>query len=165
MMTYKEIEGYLRDSKPVVWLPSATLDVEFAIPIVPMGVSSDCALFTGNPGDTYVSIPMYELFPSLDAAKNEIDRRISAARGNELPTTVTKEKQQNLSWPDLESRVRKAIEDLKDAQVSYDGSSPCVDKYRAILDAELRLLEVRVKVDLAEIGQADRDRIMSKLAE
>lgn len=164
-MTFQELEGYLRDSEPVVWLPSATLDVEFAIPIVPIGVSSDCALFTGNPGDTYVSIPMYELFPSLDAAKNEIDRRIFAARGNELPTTVTKEKQQNPSWPDLESRVRKAIEDLKDAQVSYDGSNPCVDKYRAILDAELRLLEMRVKVELMTMSQECYDTIMSKLVE
>jgi hypothetical protein len=67
------------------------------------------------------------------------------------------------SWPDAESRVRKAIKDLEDAPVSFDGDNPCVDKYRAILDAELRLLELRVKVELAEIGQADRDRIMSKL--
>ena len=68
------------------------------------------------------------------------------------------------SWPDAESRVRRAIKDLEDTPVSFDGNNPCVDKYRAILDAELRLLELRVKVELAEIGQADRDRIMSKLA-
>jgi hypothetical protein len=132
-----------------------------------MGISPGFAVFGGIRDGRYmeIPIPMRELYPSLHAARYEIDRRISAARGNELPTTVTKEKQQNPSWPDAESQVRKAIKDLEDAPVSFDGDNPCVDKYRAILDAELRLLELRFNVELAEIGQADRDRIMSKLAE
>ena len=161
MMTYKEIEGYLRDSEPVVWLPSATLDVEFAIPIVPIGVSSDCALFTGNPGDTYVSIPMYELFPSLDAAKNEIDRRIFAARGNTLPVPPAKEKPIVPSWADVEKRVRAVIDMLHECSPNNAPSNHLL----AILDAELRLLEMRVKVELMTMPQESYDLIMSKLAE
>lgn len=163
-MTLNELERALCSNATIYFTDRDSRDGDVAVPVKLIHVQRDpqrgfinavvCPRYGGDCRNARAD----QLYETRDGAHfNKAETLINTPRPNATKSAP--------SWADAEMRVRKAINDLRDAPLYLEGDNPASANLRTILDAELRLLELRASVELADRTKADINGIIAKLAE
>lgn len=159
MMTPNQLERALCSNATIYFTDRDSRDGDVAVPVKLITVQRDpqrgfinavvCPRYGGDCRNARAD-QLYET--RVGASFNKAETLINTPRPNATKSAP--------SWADAEMRVRKALDDLREC--NYLNAIP---KCTSILDAELRLLELRVSVELAGRTKADINGIIAKLAE